>query len=119
MPEGLDGPKLFGHALPDAETAERRLIAVAEAALAAPGRLNMARWHPTDSRCKTVHCIGGWAVHNEGEAGYALEREVGQPAAGTILLGIKASHLFYLGNDEARSALFKVLKDAGRPLPAL
>jgi hypothetical protein len=74
----------------------------------------MNKWH-----CGTSHCIAGWAVHLEGEAGYALEKEVAKIvgedqktlAAGNILLGIEASRLFFLSDDAARSALHRVLAD--------
>jgi hypothetical protein len=106
------GCKVKGHAIADPEIAARRLKAVAKAATATPEALNMQTWH-----CGTAHCIAGWAVHLEGEAGHALEKEVGTNAAGVILLGVEAATLFFLDNDTARAALRRVL--AGEPaLPA-
>lgn len=106
-----------GHDLPDTETARARLIEVAKHALATPGALNMRSWHNESCGCGSTHCIAGWAVHLEGEQGYALEREVKQPTAGYILLGLEASRLFFLDNDKARSELHKVLADAGEVIP--
>jgi hypothetical protein len=118
LPDGDNLPKVIGHEMPDRETARARLIEVAQHALR-PGALNMQRWHNESRGCGTVHCIAGWAVSLAGKAGYDLEKKVGQPAAGNILLGVEASHLFYLNNHEARTALHKVLSDAGlEPLPA-
>ncbi|HEX5183620.1 MAG TPA: hypothetical protein VFW19_10775 [Allosphingosinicella sp.] len=109
--------KVKGHDLPDAETARQRLIEVAKHALV-PGALYMEGWHNKSNGCGTAHCIAGWAVHLAREEGYALEAEVSQPAAGNILLGAEASALFYLNNDEARSALHKVLAEAGEKAPS-
>jgi hypothetical protein len=105
---------IAGHQVADAETAARRLKAIAEVATADHDALKMNKWH-----CGTSHCIAGWAVHLEGEAGYALEKEVAKIvgedrktlAAGNILLGIEASRLFFLSDDAARSALHQVLAD--------
>src|ERR1700694_1182371 len=96
--EGAQFPVLTsvnGHDLPDAETARQRLIEVAKHALV-PGALDMGIWHNESGGCGTSHCIAGWAVHLAGAEGYALEKDVSQPAAGNILLGADASRLFYL-----------------------
>ena len=116
----FDAPALTsvgGYDLPDPKTARQRLVEVARAALADPANLTMERWHNESGQCGTSHCIAGWAVHLAGREGYELEGKVNQPAAGNILLGIEASKLFFLDNDAARSALHKVLADAGEPLP--
>lgn len=102
-----------GHLLPDAETAKARLEEVARHALADPANLDMRKWHNESGGCGTSHCISGWAVHLAGDDGYKLEREVQQPTAGVILLGVEASKLFYLSNEAARSALHRVLD--GKP----
>jgi hypothetical protein len=75
----------------------------------------MGAWH-----CGTSHCIAGWAVHLA-PGGYELEAELEKKvgperktlAAGNILLGAEASALFFLINDDARSALHRVLD--GKP----
>ena len=105
---------IAGRNLPDADLARQRLEAVARIALADPANLNMGQWHSESGGCGTSHCIAGWAVHLEGEAGYALEKEVGQPAAGNLLLGVEASGLFYLSDDEARSRLHRVLAEVAQ-----
>jgi len=102
-----------GYQLPDPETARARLVAVAQAALADPSNLDMDHWHNESRGCGTSHCIAGWAVHLEPD-GYAFEKKCGSTLlAGNVLLGIEASHLFFLGNDAARSALHRVLE--GKP----
>jgi hypothetical protein len=106
-----------GYPLPDPETAARRLADIARHALT-PGALCMEDWHDETEGCGTAHCIAGWAVHLAGQAGYALELAVQQPAAGNILLGIEASKLFYLDDESAKAALHKALDDAGRLINA-
>jgi hypothetical protein len=118
--EGIQLPALTsvkGRDLPPADVARARLIEVAKAALQ-PGALEMKCWYSESGGCGTTHCVAGWAVHLAGAEGYALEADVSQPAAGNILLGAEASGLFYLSNDKARSALHKVLRDAGEEVPA-
>ena len=95
-----------GHALPDAATARARLADVAKAALATPDALNMCAWHT----CDTTHCMAGWAITLAGDKGRKLEAKYGPHAAGTILLGVKASGWFYLSNDDAREKLQAVLE---------
>ena len=44
-------------------------------AIAQPGAsLDMGMWHS----CENAHCRAGWAIHLAGEAGYALEMQLGQ-----------------------------------------
>lgn len=38
-------------------------------------------WHS----CKTTHCRAGRAIHVAGDAGYALEKEVGSWMAGALI----------------------------------
>src|SRR5205085_9218017 len=45
------------------------------------GRLSMSTWHA----CETTHCRAGWAIHQAGEAGYALERRYGPERAGAMI----------------------------------
>ena len=70
-------------------------------AVSLPGNaLNMSDWHT----CETTHCRGGWAVHLAGEAGYALEAELGsaESAARAIYRAStgRAPH-FYATNEQA------------------
>lgn len=51
-----------------------------EAATAADGALKMDAWH-----CGTSHCRAGWAIHEAGDAGYALEAQVGPALAGALI----------------------------------
>jgi hypothetical protein len=46
------------------------------------GSLKMNGWHGT---CDTTHCRAGWAIHLAGEAGYALEKEIGAHMAGRAI----------------------------------
>jgi hypothetical protein len=93
------------------EAASALLLEVAKAATATPDALNMSKWH-----CGTSHCIAGWAVHLA-EGGCDLEAEMEKKvgsdkktlAAGNILLGADASSLFFLNNEDGRSALHRVL----------
>ena len=90
-----------GLVLPTPEEAERRIRAVAQAALATDDALHMGDWH----KCDTTHCIAGWAVHLEGPVGYILEKAVGSPMAGLMLLGVEAHTHFYDDNATARAWL--------------
>ena len=102
----------YGFALPEPEDAERRIRAVAEAALASPGALAMDGWH----KCETAHCIAGWAIHLAGDAGYILERVHGSHMAGLMLLGAEAHKHFYDSNDDARKWLeSKLVPVAAQP----
>jgi len=105
---GLTGT-LFGQPLPENEVAKERLFHVATLALATPDALDMRTFH----KCSTIHCIAGWAIHLSGESGRLLERKYGSDIAGTILLGTKASTLFYLSTDEARKILQSVINNGG------
>ena len=116
LPEGCT---IKGHKQADPAIAKQRLINVAKHALAEPRRLKMDVWHSESGGCGTSHCIAGWAVHLEGDAGYALEREVGPAAAGILLLGVEASKLFFLDDDDARTALHGVLAAAGEHAPTI
>ena len=88
----------------DAE-ARARLQAVAVAALAGDDTLNMGAWHS----CDTTHCIAGWAIHQAGDEGRALEQRVGPYMAGVVLLGTDAAAHFYDATDDARAWLKGVL----------
>jgi len=94
--------------LPTPEDAERRIKAVAQAALADGAALHMSDSH----KCETSHCIAGWAVHLEGPVGYILEKAVGTPMAGLMLLGVEAHSHFYDDNETARAWLQSKLGDA-------
>ena len=93
---------------PPPEVVQKRLAAVACAALASEDALDMTDFH----RCDTVHCVAGWAIHNEGEAGYALERRVGPHNAGLMLLGVGAASRFYMETEAAREWLRTWLPEA-------
>ena len=97
-----------GISLPTPEEAERRIKAVANAALASEAALDMGDWHT----CETTHCIAGWAIHNEGSVGYILEKAVGSPMAGLMLLGVEAHAHFYDTTGKARKWLKSKLEPA-------
>jgi uncharacterized protein YjbI with pentapeptide repeats len=82
-------------ALAIAADAPQRLRAAATAALA-DGALNMKTWHS----CDTIHCLGGWLIHQAGEVGRLLEGAVGPEVAGLMLGGIEA-HAHFYDSDEA------------------
>lgn len=89
---------------PTHEIAAARLKAVAKAALATPGALNMAFCH-----YDTSHSIAGWAIHLAGEEGYALEKAVGEANAGAMLLGLPAAEVFFRDKKAARARLLSAL----------
>ena len=94
--------------LPSPDLAAARLTAVARAALASSGALDMECWHT----CETTHCIAGWAIHLAGEEGAQLEREFGSEIAGLQLLGIEA-HSHFFDNDEIARAWLQTKLDGG------
>ncbi len=96
--------KVAGHDLPAPEIAASRLRDVAAEALLTPQALDMSDWH----KCGTTHCIAGWAIHLAGPDGYRLEKEVGPAAAGVILLGLDAAHMFHTSTSNARAWLANV-----------
>ena len=71
---------LTGAKLPPAPTVDSIHQAV-YAAASAPDALEMGAWHT----CDTTHCRAGWAITLAGEAGRALEREIGPSAAGALI----------------------------------
>ena len=90
-----------GLPLPTPDEAAERIRAVAQAALASDNALHMSTWH----KCETSHCIAGWAIHLAGPVGYVLEKAVGAPTAGLMLLGVEAHSHFYDDNATARAWL--------------
>jgi hypothetical protein len=101
-----------GEPLPARDVAEARIRKIAATVADQPDRLVMSDWH-----CGTAHCIAGWAVHQEGAEGYALERRMGGSGDGTrdaglLLLGIEAAAHFYDNDDSARAWLSSKLENA-------
>jgi hypothetical protein len=95
---GSPGCTLKGHPVAYGEEADRRVRDIAAIVLSEPRRLDMESWH--DEHCKTVHCVAGHGVDQQGAEGYALERALGGVGdgtrlAGTILLGFEAAGHFY------------------------
>ena len=66
--------------------------------------LKMDRWH-----CGTTHCRAGWAVILAGDAGVALERQIGTAAAGALIYAAsrpdKPVPNFYASNADALADL--------------
>lgn len=105
-----------GYEIAPKDEAKTLLVEVAKHALADPANLEMSKWHNESKGCGTSHCIAGWAVHLHPK-GYEIEKATQSThVAGNVLLGIDASRLFFLSNDDARTALHKVLADAGEPV---
>jgi uncharacterized protein YjbI with pentapeptide repeats len=106
----LHGASLHGANLEEvtgiaiAADAPQRLKAVAAAALQ-DGALEMRTWHT----CDTTHCLGGWLIHQAGEAGRLLQAAVGPGVAGLMLGGIEAHSHFYDSNEAAVEWLRSVL----------
>jgi hypothetical protein len=104
---GSPGCTYLGKPIAFGAEADDRIKRIAATIEQEPDRLKMDDWH-----CGTSHCIAGWGVHQEGKAGYALEREVAalsgdRPTAGAglLLLGLEAAGRFYSTDDEARAWL--------------
>lgn len=91
--------------IPVAEDADRRLLAVAHAALATTDALEMAIWH----KCETTHCICGWAEHLGGALARLIIQAQGHDVGGLMLLGAEAHAHFYKTNEEARAFLQSVI----------
>jgi len=105
----LSGADLIGATgLPVATDAPARLLAVAHAALASPGALEMGNWHT----CETTHCICGWAEHLGGPLAQLIIQMNGNDFGGLMLLGIEAHAHFYKNNNEARAFLQSVIDNA-------
>lgn len=83
--------------LPIVADAPARLHAVAAQVLRDPSSLRMRSWH---SKCGTVHCLAGWAIHQAGPIGATLEALHGAHLAGLFLLGHDAADRFYRSNEE-------------------
>jgi hypothetical protein len=99
------GANLDG-ALIDYEIEEGLLLRVAHAALQ-DGALDMSDWH----KCKTTHCIAGWAEVLS-EKTRALAKTHGTGVAGLLTLGHEAHKYFYASNDDARTFLQGVIDNA-------
>ena len=91
-----------------ATDAPARLLAVAQAALASPGALEMRYWHT----CETSHCICGWAEHLGGPLAQLIIQMNGNDLGGLMLLGVEAHAHFYKNNDEAKAFLQSVIDNA-------
>jgi hypothetical protein len=104
MMDACESPALemvMGHMLPPKDTQDARIKAIAEIVLSKSDALDMHNWHV----CETTHCLAGWAIHNEGKDGCALEHELGPATAGAILLGAEAASYFFTNNVVVREWL--------------
>jgi hypothetical protein len=65
------------------------------------GTLEMSTWHT----CETTHCRAGWAITLAGDAGKALERQVGPAVAGALIYHASTGRVpnFYANNKAALS----------------
>jgi uncharacterized protein YjbI with pentapeptide repeats len=83
------------------------------AAASKPGAFEMSAWHT----CETTHCRAGWAVTLAGEAGAALEDEIGTDAAATLIYLVSDPDLKripdFLASNEDALADMKRLADEG------
>lgn len=95
--------------------APQRLATVAAIVLSDPSNLDMTHWHNSSregGKCKTTHCLAGWAIHLAGPLGAFLEDRFGAARAGEILLGKEAASFFYADNATALAYLRSVLDKA-------
>jgi hypothetical protein len=83
--------------VPIVENLDRKILD----SIQSPGcGLEMGAWHT----CETTHCRGGWAIHHAGDAGYALEKKVGDPAVAARMIyraSTGRSPHFYAANERA------------------
>ena len=99
---GLTGVNLTNAKLsiviPVVDNLDQRMAEVVES-------VEMDRWHT----CETTHCRAGWAIHFAGEAGYALEHEIGSGAAGALIYHVSAGYVpdFHARNHAARLDILK------------
>lgn len=99
---GSAGCTFKGRPIAFGAEADDRIKRIAEIVAATPKALKMDTWHS----CNTTRCLAGWGIHQEGAAGYALEREVGDTAgAGLLLLGLEAAGKFYQTDSEGERAV--------------
>jgi hypothetical protein len=69
--------------VPVVENLDARLLGIIESGA---GKLDMARWHgENDHWCGTTHCRAGWAIHEAGEKGKALQDKYGPERAGAMI----------------------------------
>ena len=84
------------------------------------GTLDMGRWHgPDDHWCGTTHCRAGWAIHEAGDRGKALQDRFSPLIAGTLIYqasrpGVPAPW-FYASDEEALEDIRKCA--AADPIP--
>jgi hypothetical protein len=92
---------------------ERLDARILEAVESGAGRLEMSSWHS----CGTTHCRAGWAVHLAGDAGYALERQVGSRVAGARIYRASVGYAphFFADNE---TALKDIKRCAAEQAPA-
>ncbi len=89
-------------------------------AVEAGGVFDMSAWHgPDDHWCGTTHCRAGWAIHEAGEKGKALQDKVGPHMAGAMIYRAsrpgKPAPWFFAPTDVALEDLRKCA--AEDPLP--
>ena len=87
--------------------------AVAAAATAEGAALDMSHWHGEAGHCGTTHCRAGWAIHLAGDAGRALEEEVGPSAAAALIYQASDPTLekvpdFYASNEDAMADIMQM-----------
>jgi hypothetical protein len=74
---------------------------VCQAVGAGGENLDMGQWH-----CGMTHCRGGWAIHLAGEAGYALQKALGDNA------GLAAKCIYEASTGRPAPNFFASNKDA-------
>ena len=77
----LTGADLYGAKLPEGVPVIPDIHRAVYAAASKDGALDMGKWHT----CETTHCRAGWVIVLAGEAGKALEKKLGTPAAAALI----------------------------------
>ena len=98
----LSGVDLSGVDLPVVPKLDSKILAAIGEDAAG---LDMGSWHT----CETTHCIAGWAIHLAGDAGRALEDEVGSNAAGALIYHVSTGVVpdFFASEESALADLRK------------
>ena len=88
----------FSEIIPKIENIDAAILAAVRSSGCS---LEMDAWHT----CETTHCRAGWAIHLAGEAGKALEYQLGSAVAGALIYAVSRPNKpipnFYAATNEA------------------
>jgi hypothetical protein len=87
--------------VPVVENLDAKILAVIEGG---SGVLDMGSWHgPKNEWCGTTHCRAGWAIHEAGPKGKALQDKYGPARAGSMIYRASTGRVphFYASTERA------------------